>query len=181
MSRFGIFVVELKDRSGWIFANAYNPVWTAVHFVEKFRFQNPLHQNYGHIKALQEFLGVDPRVLHGIVVFRGSFEFKTPIPDGVLCHEYEEWIAAKRDVILDDAAVDAVVRSLETDAFRGWRASLWHTRSLRERFASDTTCPKCGGSLRLLMQRWGPQPGSQFLGCSNYPRCRYTKNVSTLA
>jgi hypothetical protein len=77
VSRFGIFVVELKDRSGWIFANAYNPVWTAVHFGEKFRFQNPLHQNYGHIKALQEFLGVDARVLHGIVVFRGSFEFKT--------------------------------------------------------------------------------------------------------
>ena len=59
VSRFGVFVVELKDRSGWIFGNAYNPVWAAVHFGEKFRFQNPLHQNYGHIKGLQEFLGVD--------------------------------------------------------------------------------------------------------------------------
>jgi hypothetical protein len=178
VSRFGIFVVELKDRSGWIFANAYNPTWMAVHHGEKFRFQNPLHQNYGHIKGLQEFLGVDKRVLHGIVVFRGSFEFKTPIPEGVLCHRYDDWIAARQDVILDDAVVEAIVRSLATNAFRGWRASLWHTRSIRERFASDSVCPKCGGALRLLMQRWGPDPGSQFLGCSNYPRCKFTKNIS---
>ncbi len=72
VSKFGIFVVELKDRSGWIFGNAADAHWSAVHFKKKFRFQNPLRQNYGHMKALEAFLGVDPRVLHGIVVFRGS-------------------------------------------------------------------------------------------------------------
>jgi restriction system protein len=90
VSKFGVFVVELKDRSGWIFGNDADAHWTAVHFKKKFRFQNPLRQNYGHLKALEAFLGIDPRALHGIVVFRGSFEFKTPIPHGVLCHEYKQ-------------------------------------------------------------------------------------------
>src|SRR5437899_3737295 len=98
VSRFGIFVIELKDRSGWIFGNDADAHWTAVHFKQKFRFQNPLRQNYGHLKALEEFLGVGPQKLHGLVVFRGAFEFKTPIPDGVRCQDYGLWVAAKRDV-----------------------------------------------------------------------------------
>ncbi|WP_198005450.1 topoisomerase DNA-binding C4 zinc finger domain-containing protein, partial [Hydrogenivirga sp. 128-5-R1-1] len=31
---------------------------------------------------------------------------------------------------------------------------------------------KCGGSLRLIKGKYG-----KFYGCSNYPRCRYTRNA----
>lgn len=178
VSRYGIFVVELKDRSGWIFGDAFEPRWTAVHFGRKFRFQNPLHQNFGHLKALEEFLGVDARLLRGIVVFRGSFEFKTPIPAGVLCHRYDRWVAAHQDVVLDDAAVLSITHKLHMDAYHGWLAGIRHARSVRERLASDMACPKCGGALRRLTQRSGPDPGSQFLGCSNYPRCKFTRPLS---
>jgi len=177
VSRFGLFVVELKDRTGWIFGGPFNPYWTAVHFKRRFRFQNPLHQNYGHMKALEAFLRVEPRVLHGIVVFRGRFRFKTPIPAGVLCHRYRRWSAARREVLLDQEAVDRIVTSLRTDALHGWLARRRHARSVRDRFASNATCPKCGGTLRLLTQKWGPQPGSRFLGCARYPACKYTKSV----
>lgn len=175
VSRYGIVVVELKDRSGWIFGNRFEPYWTVVHFGRKFKFQNPLHQNVGHLKALEAFLGAESDVLHGIVVFRGSFRFKTPIPDGVLCHRYRRWVAARRDVVLDDAAVDAAVQLLRTRAFRGWRAARRHARSVRERYSSGSTCPKCGAELRLVTQMWGPNPGSQFLGCSRYPRCKFAR------
>jgi len=177
VSKFGIFVVELKDRSGWIFGNAHDAHWRAVHFKKTFTFQNPLRQNYGHMKALESFLGVDPRTMRGIVVFRGSFEFKTPIPDGVLCHGYKSWVAARQDVVLDDAAVNTIVASLRANAMHGWLAGLRHAQSVRRRLSSDTKCPKCDGELRLRTQKTGPQPGSQFLGCSNYPACRYTRNV----
>ncbi len=33
-------------------------------------------------------------------------------------------------------------------------------------------CPKCGGTLRLINGKYG-----KFYGCSNYPRCRYTRNA----
>jgi len=171
-------VVELKDRSGWIFGNARDPNWTSVNFRKQYRFQNPLHQNYGHIKALEEFLGTDARLLHGIVVFRGSFQFKTPIPAGVLCHRYRSWIAAHQDVVLDDSAVEAMAKKLEEHASRGWIAGRRHARSVRARYSSDTICPKCGGELRIRTQKRGLRPGSQFLGCSNYPACRFTRSSS---
>ena len=177
VSKFGIFVVELKDRSGWIFANARDAYWTAVHFEKKFRFQNPLRQNYGHVKALEDLLAVNRRVLHPIVVFRGPVEFMTPIPEGVLCHQYKSWVAARQQVVLEDAAVAAIVATLESKRVRGWFAGLRHAESVRERYSSDTTCPKCGGDLLLRTQRKGPQSGSQFLGCSNYPACKYTRNT----
>jgi len=33
-------------------------------------------------------------------------------------------------------------------------------------------CPQCGGNLRIANGRYG-----EFLGCSNYPRCKYTRNL----
>lgn len=34
------------------------------------------------------------------------------------------------------------------------------------------SCPRCGGELLKRNGRFGP-----FFGCSNYPACRYTKNI----
>jgi restriction system protein len=177
VSRFGVFVVELKDRSGWIFGSHAEPFWTSVHFKQRFRFQNPLHQNYGHIKALEALLGVDPSVLRGIVVFRGSFRFKTPVPDGVFLHRYRSWVASHQDVLLDEHQVEAILGVLQERGQQGWIAARRHARAVRDRYASDTTCPKCGGELRLRTQKQGSRPGSQFLGCAHYPKCRFTKNL----
>ena len=32
-------------------------------------------------------------------------------------------------------------------------------------------CPECGGQLKEKNGKYG-----SFIGCSNYPRCRYTRN-----
>lgn len=177
VSRFGIFVIELKDYSGWIFGDPHDSHWTSANYSGKYRFQNPLHQNYGHLKALEHFLDLDARFFRGIVVFRGSFEFKTPIPDGVLCHRYRSRVASHREIILSDTLVDRSVRALETHASRGWIAGRKHARAVRERWDSDTTCPKCGAKLRIRTQKRAANPGSQFLGCSNYPKCKFTKRL----
>jgi len=33
-------------------------------------------------------------------------------------------------------------------------------------------CPKCGGKLVLRKGKYG-----KFLGCSKYPKCKYTQNI----
>src|SRR5437867_2230891 len=49
----GVFVVEKKDYGGWIYGKEDDENWTAVYpNREKHRFQNPIRQNYRHIKAL---------------------------------------------------------------------------------------------------------------------------------
>lgn len=41
------------------------------------------------------------------------------------------------------------------------------------------SCPKCGGDLILRTAKRGPNPGSQFYGCSSYPKCRYTRTYGS--
>jgi restriction system protein len=43
--------------------------------------------------------------------------------------------------------------------------------------ASGDVCPECGGELVLRTARRGPNPGQEFWGCSNYPKCKFTKSL----
>jgi hypothetical protein len=52
-----------------------------------------------------------------------------------------------------------------------------HVRSLRERYDSETTCPKCRSDLVERVARNGSRAGERFLGCSAYPKCRYLKPI----
>jgi hypothetical protein len=85
LSTKGIFVIETKNYSGWIFANSRSKVWTRIFYKEKYKFQNPLFQNYRHVKAIQElFTFLRSQHIHNIVVFTGEVEFKTEVPSNVL-------------------------------------------------------------------------------------------------
>ena len=84
VSRFGVFVIETKHYTGWLFGDAKSKQWTQVIYGTKHRFQNPLHQNYKHLKAVQELLDfLSPEQIIGVVVFTGDAEFKTNTPGGV--------------------------------------------------------------------------------------------------
>ena len=58
VSRFGVFVVETKNMAGWIFGDAKQRQWTQTIYRKKTRFQNPIHQNYKHLKTLEALLHV---------------------------------------------------------------------------------------------------------------------------
>lgn len=83
ISKFGIFVVETKNYSGWIFGGEYQGVWKQTLFDKKTSFQNPLRQNYKHTTTIVELLGIDHAKVFSIVVFVGESEFKTPMPNNV--------------------------------------------------------------------------------------------------
>ena len=42
---------------------------------------------------------------------------------------------------------------------------------------SNEVCPRCGGELILRTAKKGQNSGNQFYGCSNFPKCRYIKNL----
>lgn len=74
----GIFVIETKHFTGWIFGSLKSKVWAKINYEQKHKFQNPLHQNYKHVKEIQRTLDfLEPRHIHNIVVFSGDSEFKT--------------------------------------------------------------------------------------------------------
>jgi len=45
--------------------------------------------------------------------------------------------------------------------------------------ADALICPKCGAKLTLRTAQKGENKGRQFYGCSNFPKCRFIKNISS--
>ena len=76
----GIFVIETKTYSGWIFGRANDLKWTQTIYRKKSTFQNPIRQNALHINTLAKTLGLSHELLTGVVVFAGDCEFKTEMP-----------------------------------------------------------------------------------------------------
>lgn len=176
VSRFGVFVVEAKNIDGWIFGDAQSSQWSVVKPGRKYRIQNPLHQNYRHVRAIVECLGVDQSKVHSVVMFWGEGEFKTPMPPNVLREGYASYIKSFSEVLFTEQEVAEVTETLKSGAMpKSWTTRRAHRTSLESRHASTTTCPKCGSGLVLRTARTGVHAGSRFYGCSGYPKCRHTK------
>ncbi len=70
----GIFVIENKNYSGWIFGDKNSPHWMQIRpRGERRSFYNPIWQNEGHVNALLRFLGWEDtkfeKKVYSIVVF----------------------------------------------------------------------------------------------------------------
>lgn len=175
ISKYGLFVVETKNIRGWIFGDPGDDKWTQSIYGRKSQFQNPLRQNYRHVKCLAEYLGIDEGIINPIVFFIGDCKFKTPMPTNVLNSGLIPYIKGFRQEVLDPeqmAEIKLKLSSLVQDPSLNRQT---HMASLENRYKSITTCPKCGGQLVERIAKKGPSVGSAFLGCTNYPRCTYTK------
>lgn len=183
VSRYGIFVIETKNMEGWIFGSEAQPRWTQSFGRAKFQFQNPLHQNFRHTKALEEFLDLPASMFHSVVCFVGeTCKFKTELPANVIKGGPFNYIKSKTAVLLPDERVPEIVQAIKTGmrpkGFLGLTTAQTkreHLASLQARHASTSTCPKCGGDLVLRTARAAEKAGQQFYGCAKYPACRFTR------
>lgn len=92
----GIYVIESKNYSGWIFGSENQQQWTQMlNKNAKERFYNPIKQNRTHIKALSEFLEIDKSKMKSYIVFSERCELKK-VPENT-----EEYIITKRNFLLD--------------------------------------------------------------------------------
>lgn len=77
----GLYVIESKNYSGWIFGSAEQSQWTQVlNKNNKNRFYNPIKQNKTHINALSDFLELDKSLMRSYIVFSERCELKK-VPD----------------------------------------------------------------------------------------------------
>lgn len=181
ISPYGIFVVETKNISGWIFGSEKQPQWTQKLYQTTFKFQNPLRQNYKHLKALEAALGVVPEHLHSIIVFVGASSFKTEMPANVIEGSgFIRYIKSFRQPVFTVTEVDALVQKLRTGRLAPSLATQRaHVQNLKRRNdpTAERKCPKCGSALLIRTVKSGPNAGQQFWGCSAYPRCRVTQKL----
>jgi restriction system protein len=50
--------------------------------------------------------------------------------------------------------------------------------TISARSASGNACPECGSELVLRTARRGRNPGQRFWGCSNFPKCGFTRSAN---
>ncbi len=114
LSKYGIFVIEVKNYSGWIFGKEKDPQWTQVIYRTKNRFQNPLRQNYRHIEALSDFLKIEETYFYSVVFFMGDCVFKTKMPSNVINNNLSGYIESFRVPILSLGKFEHAVESLRS-------------------------------------------------------------------
>lgn len=182
VSRFGIFVVETKNMKGWIYGGEHQPQWTQKIFRTSFKFQNPLRQNYKHIKALEAALEVPSEVIRSVIVFAGDSTFKTPMPPNVTHGGgYIGYIRSFREPVLTDAQVERAVALIQSGRLAPSRQThREHVRQLKSRndVTAQRRCPKCGSPMVLRTVARGAAAGKRFWGCSTFPRCRTVQPLS---
>ena len=200
ITKKGIFVIESKNYSGWIFGNGSDQYWTqSLPNKQKNRFYNPIKQNQTHIRWLLHFLGEEIKV-YSMIVFSERCELKKVDFKGKdiwLCKR-DELIGSIRYVwnhsedVLTAEQVSRIAEKLEplTNADETVRQA--HIDSINQRFdkaeqpaaaepesepakqeETDKKCPRCGAALVLRTAKKGENAGNQFYGCSAFPKCRY--------
>jgi hypothetical protein len=135
VSRYGVFVVETRNKDGWIFGRPADSHWIQVLDKKRYGFENPLKQNYLHTQALAGCLGTGSKEMHSVIVFWGNCEFGTLMPENVLNNNLIGFIKSKQDVLLSDGDVGQICRQLQqlrddASLLDGWR----HPRILKKRF-----------------------------------------------
>jgi len=176
LSRYGIFVIETKNFNGWIYGGEKQKDWTQVLFGKKSRFQNPLHQNYRHTKALSENLGTDHRKIFPLVFFIGDAELKSDFPANVMNRGLSAYIKSFTEILFSDEQLDRLRDRLEQLKDSGI-SNRQHVRNLNTKYSDTAICPKCGAALVERTAKNSPNAGERFLGCSSYPKCRYIRNL----
>ena len=198
----GIFVIESKNYSGWIFGRENDQYWTSTlpgrrGKAEKNKFYNPLMQNAGHINNLSKYLNhYYPNrsfKYFSIIVFSNRCKFRS-IPQS-FSHSIIQrsdlfravkWILEREEIALTKNEVDGIYEILLPLTKINYETKQAHIDSIRNNAPSNPVspyrsdvpiCPLCGCRLILRTATKGPRAGKRFYGCSGYPNCIYIWNI----
>ena len=177
VSRYGIFVVETKNMKGWIFGGANQKQWTQKIFKHTSKFQNPLHQNYKHVKTLEACLNTKNDCIFSVIIFIGDSTFKTKMPDNVrYARGGIEYIKSKRDIVFCEDEVTSIIeqigsgrlaRSVKTN-----RQHIKHVKEIVKEKSDNKSCSRCNSDMVLRKATKGKNAGNEFWGCSAFPKCK---------
>ena len=178
----GVYVFESKNYSGWIFGSADQQKWTASYQNgHKEHFYNPIKQNRAHVRTLAEYMMVPESVFKSYIVFSERCELKKVPTDNA------EVTVLQRDRLISDLKKDLSWHEPVFDYEEFARLKLrldaltvTSTDDAREAHVKEVQavadgkiCPYCGSK---LVERHRKSDGGTFIGCSGFPKCRYTRN-----
>jgi hypothetical protein len=179
VSRYGIFVIETKNYTGWIYGNDKSEYWIKNMYGNKYQFRNPLKQNYSHVKSLQCLLNIPESKFIPIVVFLNGATLKCDTMGIVIySHQLRNTILSYSTLVFSDIEVTRVTELLSSACIVEKNRRSNHVDRIKEGINEKQAlivsgiCPRCRGKLVVRKGKYG-----EFLGCSNYPQCNFKSNV----
>lgn len=171
----GVFVIETKNYSGRIYGNESQLNWTQVLNYGRIKnhFYSPVRQNQTHVYAIRSILKQDIPIYSVIVFVKGNIRYiQSP-------NVYTVWGLLQR---LREPSVKAVsLEQMDMIYYTLSKCNRKDTISNAEHIdnievmknnIANNICPRCGSTLVLRHGTYG-----RFMGCSQYPRCRFTKKI----
>lgn len=143
ISQHGLFVIETKNISGWIFGSPSGKFWTQkLNKNHSQKFQNPLFQNYKHTKTLADITGIAHDKIKSVVVFVGDTKFKTDLPENVirLC-EYIPYMLNQKDIVFTEEEKNIIHQKIvEKRVPTNWKTARQHVKDLKHCHKPSTNC-----------------------------------------
>lgn len=183
ISDYGVFVIETKNYKGFIIGNEKRDYWVQFLYSKKEQLYNPIKQNAWHIKAIQNLLIAYPNLkFHSIIVFtsKANVQVKRSSESEIeIVNEYQliSTIKKHKVVHLSEQEKQNIYNKIIHANIKDSYDEGEHVRKIQERIATyqqrllENKCPKCSSELVSKKGKYG-----EFLGCSAYPRCNYTRN-----
>ena len=178
ISKYGLFVIEVKNYFGLITGDEYKDKWTQHLGKNKYYFNNPIHQNYGHIKALEEILQINNENFISVICISNQAKVKVKAKNvtqldflnRLICSYNKEIINDNLEEIKNKIVINNII---DKDARKLHVQNIKTTIKETEEKIQNNICPKCGGKLVERNGKYG-----KFIGCSNYPNCKYTNRFN---
>lgn len=182
VSVYGVFVIETKNYSGIITGGEESEQWTKNMYGYKYTMPNPVRQNKAHamaIKSIMKQKGVFCNI-RSIIAFSGqaTIRARSDSSELVYFNQVVPAIKSYNDEQLTLSQVDTIVKALQENNITDKKIRRQHSRNVKAHIAKNKylskhgVCPRCGGKLVVRKGNNGA-----FYGCSNYPNCRYTKDI----
>ncbi len=173
LSPFGVFSIETKQYNGFITGNKYDKHWVRHVGKKKYYYTNPIRQNYGHVKALSELLNLEESKVYNVVCIPSKAKLKIEHSGELTRYGSlaDKILSYKREVIHN---VDELVNIVNENNIKDNNIKKQHIENIKKNIVDDdlSKCPKCGSKLVERTSKYGG-----FLGCSNYPKCKYTRKI----
>ncbi len=176
-SRYGIFVVETKNYSGYIYGDDNQSQWTQVLSYGRIKksFYNPVKQNAVHCFRLSAIIDNEKLKLASVVIFIKENGGNIQSSNVYNLADLRYLISKKSTQLYDDEdvqkAYDAILYYKENKIV----SKKEHIQSIldNKEKIKNSICPRCGGQLVVRTSK----NGNQFYGCENYPECTFTQKI----
>lgn len=178
--KVGIFIIEAKNYSGWIFGNENDAKWTqSFSNGKKIQFFNPIKQNNIHVNAMKKTLENHSNVpIYSIIVFGNDCELKD-----ITVYSENIWVIQIDDLVntintISDSSIVNVSQEDRDSINEILKLATKDRKSKKKKHienieANKNKCPFCKSD---LTQRINEKTGNLFYGCEKFPKCRYTTN-----